>query len=104
MYAIIEIGGRQYRVEKNSEFLTNRVLGKATSIVKFKKVLFGKDKASYAVGTPYLKDAYVSCEILEHPRAKKVVAFKYKRRKSSKKKVGHRQDLTKLRVKEIKLS
>jgi len=53
------------------------------------------------VGTPYIKEAYVTCEILSHPRAKKVVAFKYKRRKGYKRKVGHRQDLTKLKVKEI---
>ena len=104
MYAIIETGGRQYKVEKGLEFLTNRIEGKVSSIVKFKNVLFAKEKSSYHIGTPHIKNAYVSCEILSHPRAKKVIAFKYKRRKSSKKKIGHRQDLTKLKVKEIKLA
>ena len=103
MYVILETSGRQYRVEKNSEFLVNRIEGKPTSVVKLKNILFAKDKSTYEVGTPYLKEAYVTCEILSHPRSRKVVAFKYKRRKSEKSKVGHRQDLTKLRVKEIKI-
>ena len=104
MYVILETGGRQYRVQKNEEFLVNRISGKESSIVKFKNILFAKERNAYHVGTPYLKDAYVACEVVSHPRAKKVIAFKYKRRKSSKRKVGHRQDLTRLRVKEIKIS
>jgi len=103
MYAIIEASGRQYKVAKNDEFLVSRMPGKPESAVKFKNILFAKEKNSYHVGTPYIKDAHVTCEILSHPRAKKLVAFKYKRRKSSKRKVGHRQDLTRLKVKEIKL-
>lgn len=103
MYAIVEASGRQYRLEKAGEFFTSRLEGKEGGIVKFKNVLFAKERNSYHVGTPYVKDAYVTCEILSHDRGRKVIAFKYKRRKSSKRKVGHRQDLTKLRVKEIKI-
>lgn len=103
MYAVIEAGGRQYKVAKGDEILMNRISGKASSMVKFKHILLGKERNSYKIGTPYLKDSYVTCEILSHPRAKKVVAFKYKRRKGSKKKIGHRQDLTRLKVKEIKI-
>lgn len=103
MYAIIETGGGQYKVGKDEEFLVNRIAGKQSGIVKFKNILFAKEKNSYHIGTPYVKDAYVTCEILSHPRAKKVIAFRYKRRKSYKRKVGHRQDLTRLRVKEIKV-
>jgi len=103
MYAILEASGRQYKVKEKDEFFVSRVEGKESSLVKFKKVLFAKDKSAYHAGNPYIKDAYVTCEILSHPRAKKVVAFKYKRRKSKKWKVGHRQDLTRLRVKEIKI-
>ena len=104
MYAIVEEGSRQYKLEKGAEFLVNRISGKEESIVKLKNVLFAKEKSSYRVGDPYIKNAYVACEVLSHPRGKKVVAFKYKRRKSSKKKIGHRQDLTRLKVKEIKLA
>jgi len=103
MYAVVETSGRQYKLEKNDEFLVNRVFGKESSVVKLKNVLFAKERNSFHVGKPYLKDAYVTCEILSHPRAKKVVAFKYKRRKGQKCKIGHRQDLTRLKVKEIKI-
>ena len=103
MYAILEASGRQYKAEKNGEILMSRIAGKPSSVVKFKHVLFAKEKNTYHAGTPYLKDAYVTCEILAHPRAKKVVAFKYKRRKSQKRIKGHRQDLTRLKVKEIKI-
>lgn len=101
MYIVLEVGSKQYRLEKNDEFLVNRIAGRTQGVVKFKNVLFAKEKNAYHAGAPYIKDAYVTCEILSHPRGKKVVAFKYKRRKSSKRKVGHRQDLTRLKVKEI---
>ena len=103
MYAILREGGKQYRVEKDDEFFVNRLPGKEASLVKLKHVMFAKEKNTYHVGNPYIKDAYVACEVISHPRAKKVIAFKYKRRKSKKRLVGHRQDLTKLRVKEIKI-
>jgi len=103
MYAIIELGGRQYRLEKEGTFLANRIAGKPSSTVKFKHVLFAKERNSYHVGTPYLKDAHVFCEVVSHPRAKKVTAFKYKRRKSQKRIHGHRQNLTLFKVKEIKI-
>jgi len=101
MYVVVETGGRQFRLGKNDEFFVNRISGKESGTVKLKNVLFATEKSSVHVGTPYIKEAYVTCEILSHPRAKKVVAFKYKRRKGYKRKVGHRQDLTKLKVKEI---
>jgi len=103
MYAVIETGGRQYRIEKDKEFLVNRLEGKPSGIVKFKNVLFAKERNSFHIGTPYIKNAYVACEIISHSRGKKVTAFKYKRRKSQRTKKGHRQDLTKLKVKEIKI-
>ena len=103
MYAIVETSGRQYKIEKGMEFYVSRMPGKSSSVVKLKNILFAGDKSSYKVGTPYLKDAYATCEIIAHPRAKKVIAFKYKRRKSKKRTVGHRQDLTRLKVKEIKV-
>ena len=103
MYIVAEIGGKQYRLEKNEEFLVNRIAGKEASVVRLKNILFAKERNTCHVGTPYIKDAYAACEILSHLRGKKVIAFKYKRRKSSKRKKGHRQDLTRLRVKEIKI-
>lgn len=101
MYVVLEVGGKQYRLEKGNEFLVNRISTRKSDEIKLKNILFAKKGSSYYVGSPYLKSAYISCEILSHPRGKKVIAFKYKRRKSQKRKVGHRQDLTKLKVKDI---
>jgi len=103
MYAIIEASGRQYRVEKNTEFIVSRIAGKPAGVVKFKNVLFVKEKSTFHIGKPDIKDACVTCEILSHLRGGKATAFKYKKRKSYKRKVGHRQDLTRLKVKEIKV-
>lgn len=103
MYAIVAASGRQLVLEKNGEVLVNRIDGKEAGVVKFKNVLFAKERNSYLVGTPFIKDAYVTCEILSHTRGDKVIAFKYKRRKNKKRTVGHRQDLTRLKVKEIKI-
>jgi len=101
MYAILEIGGRQEKVEKGSVFETNRRADKEGDHIKFTKVLFVKKSKEYFVGKPHIKGASVECDVVEHTRAKKVIAFKYKRRKSYRRKIGHRQDLTVLKVKNI---
>lgn len=101
MYAVIEFQGTQVRVEKSSVFAVNRLAGKAAKSIKCKNVLFGKEGSSYFVGDPYVKDAYVECEILKNKRLDKVIAFKYRDRKSSQSKKGHRRDVTELKVKEI---
>jgi len=104
MYAVIETGGKQYRVAKNDVILVEKLNAKAGGEVKISSVLFAKDGNSIHVGTPHLKGAHVTCEVLGQTRMKKVVAFKYKKRKSEKKKIGHRQDMLKLKVKEIALA
>jgi len=101
MYVILETGGKQYKVAKGDTLLVNRVSGKKEAVVKLKNILFARSGNSYHIGKPHVKDAYLTCEIVSHPRARKVVAFKYKRRKGQKTKIGHRQDLTELKVKEI---
>jgi len=101
MYAIIELNGAQVRVEKDGIFTVNRIGSKRSKTLKVKKVLFGKKGNKHFIGEPYVKDAFVECEILGEKRAKKVVAFKYRDRKSSKTTKGHRQDLTELKVTDI---
>lgn len=101
MYAIIEISGRQEKVEKDSVIEVNRLPNKTGSAVKIPHVLLAKKNEEYHIGTPYVKGAHVECEVISHPRGRKVIAFKYKRRKSYHRKVGHRQDLTVLKVTEI---
>lgn len=101
MYAIIETGGKQYKVGKGDVFEVERLDVDAGKTVKLDKVLLYSKGKSVEIGKPYIKDANVVCDVVSHLRADKVVAFKYRRRKSSMKKIGHRQELTRLRVKEI---
>ena len=101
MYAILETSGRQYKVQKDTKILVNRIDAGPKKTVKLDKILFAHTGKSYHIGNPYIKNAYVTCELLSQPRSRKVIAFKYKKRKSEKRKVGHRQDLTELVVKEI---
>src|SRR3989338_8366300 len=101
MYAVIETGGKQYRVAKNDVILVEKLHAKDGAELKLNKVLLAKDGNSIHVGNPYIKGAHVTCEVLGEVRTDKVIAYKYKRRKSEKKKIGHRQDVTKLKVKDI---
>lgn len=101
MYAILEIGGKQEKVEKGVEITVNRLEKKEGASVKVKEVLFAKKGNKYHVGTPYVKGAVVECDIVSHTRGEKVISFKFKRRKSYKRKIGHRQELTTLKVKDI---
>ena len=103
MYAVMEVGGKQYKITKNDMILVERMNSKAKHDIKINKVLLAKEGNSVHVGSPYLKNSHVTCEVMEHIRAPKVVAFKYKRRKSEKKKIGHRQEMTRLKVKEIEI-
>ena len=101
MYAVVETGGKQYKVAKNDIILVEKLKAKAGGEVKLSNVLLTKDGNSIHVGNPYVKGAHVVCESMGEVRLRKVVAFKYKKRKSEKKKIGHRQAATKLKVKEI---
>ena len=103
MYAVIEISGKQYKVAKNDTILVERQDAKAGTSMKVHDVLLVKDGETVHVGAPHVKGAHVTCEVVSEIRADKVIAYKYKRRKSEKKKVGHRQALTRLHVKEIEI-
>ena len=101
MYAVIELNGSQVRVEKEDTFTVNRIKDQKSTVLKADKVLFGKKGNKHYIGTPYVKGAFVECEILRDKRAKKLIVFKYRERKSSQSKKGHRQDLTELKVNDI---
>ncbi len=104
MYAVIETGGKQYKVAKNDIIAVEKLKVKDGGEVKLSSVLLAKDGNSVQVGNPYVKGAHVVLESLGLSRMGKVVAFKYKKRKSEKKKIGHRQNMTMLKVKEIEIS
>lgn len=104
MYAIIETGGKQYRVEQGKPLLCEKITGEQGNTVTFDKVLLvadNEDKNSTRVGTPYLSNAKVTAKIVEQTKADKILIFKYKPKKRYRCKTGHRQPLTKLMVESI---
>lgn len=103
MYVVIEVGGKQYKVSQGDEIEVEKLKANKNETVKLDKVLLSVDEKKIEVGNPYLKDTYVIGEVLGHFKGAKKISFKYRRRKSSKTKKGHRQKLTRLKVKEIQL-
>ena len=102
MYAIVDIAGQQFKVEKDQQIFVHRLDGKEGDKVSFDQVLLIDNDGKIAVGAPAIKDAAVTGKILEHLRGDKVVVFKKKRRKGYKVKNGHRQDFTKILIENIK--
>jgi large subunit ribosomal protein L21 len=101
MYAIIETGGKQYRV-KEGDVINVELLGtEATSNVNFDKVLFFFDGQTSHVGLPHVANCKVSAETLGETKAPKVIAFKYKKRKNSRRTVGHRQKYSSVKITKI---
>lgn len=94
MYAIIETGGKQYRVQENDVIFIEKLDVEATEQVVFDKVLMVNDK----IGTPYVKGAKVTGVIEKNGRAKKIIVYKYKSKKNYHKKQGHRQPYTKVQI------
>lgn len=101
MYAIVEIAGQQFKVEKKQEIFVHRLEGKEGSKVEFSEVMLIDNNGKINVGTPMIKDALVSAKILEHMKADKVLVFKKKRRKGYQKLNGHRQYMTRLVIENI---
>jgi large subunit ribosomal protein L21 len=101
MYAIVETGGKQYRIEEGVVFNVERLDAEPGNEIALDKVLMTGGDDAINVGKPYLDNAKVTCEVLEHGRGKKVVIFKHKRRKDYRKKQGHRQEFTRIKVKSI---
>ena len=98
MYAIVEIAGHQFKVEKDQRIFVNRLDGEEGSKVTFDKVLLIEDKGKVTVGAPAIKGAKVSAKVESHLKGDKVIVFKKKRRKGYKVKNGHRQYLTQLTI------
>ena len=101
MYAMVEIGGAQYRAEKGDRLKVQRVATEKGEVVNYDTVLLiGGDK-KVKVGEPYVKGATVKAVVEDHGREEKVFVFKYRRRKRYRRTRGHRQEYTILRVEEI---
>ena len=97
MYAIIETGGKQYRVENGDVIYIEKLDAEVDAEVTFDKVVAVSDK-SLKVGKPYVKDAFVKGTVLKNGKGKKVNIFTYKPKKGSSRKMGHRQPYTKVEI------
>jgi large subunit ribosomal protein L21 len=102
MYAIVEIAGRQYRVEENKRLIVNRLVAGEGDSLTFDNVLLVSDKGNTKVGTPVVKGASVTATVEKHGKGDKVLVFKKKRRKGYQKMNGHRDYLTRLKIESIK--
>lgn len=101
MYAIVNIAGKQYKVEKNSYLYTDKLAGETGTQVEFDSVLLLSDGDKIEVGAPVLKGAKVTGKILEQVKADKIIVFHKKRRKGYRKTNGHRAQLTKVLIEKI---
>jgi large subunit ribosomal protein L21 len=98
MYAVVETGGRQYRVQPGDTVDVERLPGEVGDTVELSSILMVGDGAEVTLGTPLLETARVTAEIMAHKRGDKIIIFKFKRRKNYRLKKGHRQSLTALKI------
>lgn len=101
MYAVIKTGGKQYRVAANDVLTIERLPGEVGGTIEFTEVLMIGGEGAPKVGTPVIAGAKVTAELVEQTRGDKVIAFKKRRRKNSRRKRGHRQDLTTVKIRDI---
>jgi len=101
MYAIVELGAKQYVVKKNDIIEVEKLDFPDGKEIALDKVLLVSKEKKIEIGRPYLKEAKVSAVVLEQSKGEKVISYKYRRRKSSHWTKGHRQHLTRLKIKEI---
>jgi large subunit ribosomal protein L21 len=101
MYALIETGGKQYRVEKDSVLFIEKLDAAEGDTVTFEKVLLVSGEGNVQVGSPLVANAKVTGKVLKHGRSKKITVFKYKPKKNYKKKQGHRQPFTRVVIESI---
>ncbi|MGD8326260.1 MAG: 50S ribosomal protein L21 [Sphingomonadales bacterium] len=101
MFAVVKTGGKQYKVAANDVLKVEKLEGQAGDKIELTDVLLAGDEKGVKTGTPFLKDVVVTAEILEQTRGDKIIIFKKKRRHQYRRRNGHRQYLTVLRVLEI---
>lgn len=103
MYAVLETGSKQYRVSAGDTLQVERLTVEAGQPVTFDRVLLVNNDGKLSVGSPTVSNASVVADVVEHIRGDKKLTFKLKRRKGYRKKIGHRQELTVVKIKEIKV-
>jgi large subunit ribosomal protein L21 len=103
MYAIIETGGKQYRVEEGNILDVELLPAEVGTEVGFDRVLAVKKESRLEVGQPYLNGALVRAKVLDHGKGKKIIVFKYKAKKNYRRKQGHRQPYTRVLIEKIEV-
>ena len=101
MFAVIKTGGKQYRVAANDLLKVEKLAGNAGDVIEFAEVLAVGEGDNATIGAPFVEGAVVTAEVVEQGRAKTVIAFKKRRSQNSRRKRGHRQHLTTVRIAEI---
>lgn len=101
MYAIVDIAGQQFKVEKNQEIFVHRLEGEEGTKVNFSEVLLLDEEGKVTVGKPFIKDATITAKILSHDKGDKITVFHKKRRKGYQKANGHRQLFSKIVIEGI---
>lgn len=100
-YAIIEIGGRQFWVETGKYYDFNRISEKEKTPININKILFVNDNGNTFIGTPYIKNIEIKATIIKHLRGQKLIVYKMRPKKKTRKKQGHKQDLTRVLIEKI---
>ena len=103
LYAIAETSGQQFWFEVDRYYDIDRLNAKEKDKITLEKVLVLKDKESVTIGKPYVKDAKIELEVVSHKRDKKILVYKMRPKKKTRRKMGHRQELTRVMVKSIKI-
>jgi len=103
MYAVVAAGGKQYKIREGEILRVEKIPGDVVSAVAFDKVLMYSDGETVSIGQPVLENVAVTGHIVEQGKAKKIIVFKYKRRKRYRRKQGHRQQFTAVKIDSIKV-
>ncbi len=101
MYAIVDIAGQQFKVQKDQKIYVHRLEAEEGTDMDFDKVLLVDDDGKVTIGSPTVENAKVTAKVLDHQKGDKVIVFKKKRRKGYKVKNGHRQQFTQIQIAEI---
>ncbi len=101
MYAVIETGGKQYRVEEGDTLYVEKLNAEVGEAINFDKVLILSKDGELLAGKPFVDGAKVEASVLDQGKAKKIIVFKYKAKKNYRKKTGHRQPFTKVKIEKI---